>query len=151
MLRTIAIGVALSAALASHAAAQATQRDSSAVGSNVLPTVTVTAKPVQSNVFSRAWHMQEDRAQVLAMMDANRRLTAQLHDCDKQVARLEKRLDTAKGEYDRKSAAIATTDSLTAAIRRRRLELEAKLRQADSLGAVAAAPAAPATELPIKR
>ena len=150
MFRTIAVAAVLSAALASHASAQAGQ-SGNVVGSNVLPTVTVTAKRAQPNVLSRAWHMQEDRAQVLAMMDENRRLAAQLRGYDKEVARLEKRLDTVKGEHDRKVAAIAATDSLTAETRRRRLELEARLRQADSLGAVAAAPGAASPELPIKR
>lgn len=149
MLRTIAIGVALSAALASHAVAQGVARDSvlasnasqgqSAVGSNVLETVVVTAKPASPNVLSRAWHMQEDRAQVLAMMDENRRLAAQLHGYDKQVAKLEKKLDVAKAEHDRKVAAIAATDSLTADTRRRRAELEEKLRQLEG-GKVAVAP-----------
>ena len=150
MFRTLAIAAVLSAALASHASAQATQSEN-VVGSNVLPTVTVTAKRAQPNVLARAWHMQEDRAQVLAMMDENRRLAAQLRGYDKEVARLEKRLDTVKGEHDRKVAAIAATDSLTAETRRRRLELEAKLRQADSLGAVASASGAAAPERPIKR
>ena len=150
MFRTLAIGAVLSAAIAAQAAAQDAQRDS-VVGSNVLPTVTVTAKPAPSNVFSRAWHMQEDRAQVLAMMDENRRLAAQLRGYDKEVARLEKRLDTVKGEYDRKAAAVAATESQAAETRRRRLELEAKLRQADSLGAVASATSATAPALPIKR
>ena len=138
MLRTIAIGVALSATLASHAVAQGVARDSVA-RSNVLETVVVTAKPASPNVFSRAWHMQEDRAQVLAMMDENRRLAAQLHGYDKQVAKLEKRLDVVKAEHDRKVAAIAATDSMTADTHRRRLELEEKLRQLED-GKVAIAP-----------
>lgn len=149
MLRTIAIGAALSAALASHAVAQGAARETvpgatasqgqSVTGSNVLETVVVTAKPTSPNVLSRAWHMQEDRAQVLAMMDENRRLAAQLRGYDKQVAKLEKKLDVAKSEHDRKVAAIAATDSLTADTRRRRVELEEKLRQLEG-GKVAVAP-----------
>ncbi|NUO65454.1 MAG: hypothetical protein HOQ30_15355 [Gemmatimonadaceae bacterium] len=146
MLRTIAIAAALSAALASHAAAQDVAQDvarDSVARSNVLATVVVTAQPTKPNVFSRAWHMQEDRVQVLAMMDENRRLASQLRGYDKQVARLEHRLGAAKATHDQKVAAIAATDSLTADTHRRRLELEAKLRQLEG-ASVATGPTAPA-------
>lgn len=139
MLRTLAIGVALSAALASTAAAQTIARADSSAHSAMLPTVTVTAKSAQPNALSRAWRMNEDRAQVLAMMEENRRLAAQLRGYDKQIVGLEEKLTVAKAEHDQKTAVIATTDSLTAETRRRRMELEARLRQLEGTPTVAKA------------
>ena len=151
MLRTTAIAIAFTAALASRAGAQdvarpETQPDS-ARRSTTLETVTVVAKAQTPNMFSRAWHMEENRRQVLAMMDENRRLAAELHGYDRQVAKLEKKLSVVKANYDAKAAALAATDSLTADTRRRRLELEEKLRRLEG-GAVAVGPAAMEYALP---
>lgn len=143
MLRTLAIAAGLSAVLASQAAAQAVARPSTApdsARSTTLAEVVVTAKASTPNVFSRAWHMNEDRAQVIAMMDENRRLAAQLRGYDKQIVRLEKRLSVAKAHYDHEAASVAATDSLTADARRRRMELEERLRRLEG-GAVATVPA----------
>lgn len=145
MLRTTAIVVALTAALASHAAAQDVAqtgtRPDSARSSAVLETVTVTARPDAPNMLSRAWHMEENRRQVIAMMNENRRLAAQLHGYDKQIGRLEKKLAVVKARYDAEVAAVAATDSLTADTHRRRVELEERLRRLEGAPAVATGPA----------
>ncbi|HEX2780595.1 MAG TPA: hypothetical protein VHM30_13910 [Gemmatimonadaceae bacterium] len=112
----------------------------------MLPTVTVTARGGQPNALSRAWRVNEERAQVMAMMEENRRLAAQLRGYDKQIVGLEEKLTVAKAEHDQKTAVIAATDSLTAETRRRRMELEARLRQLEGTPAVARAQDAPIPE-----
>jgi hypothetical protein len=142
MLRTLAIAAGLTAVFASQSAAQVVAQPSARpdnARSTTLAEVVVTAKAPKSNVFSRAWRMNEDRAQVLAMMDENRRLAAQLRGYDKQIVRLEKRLAVAKAHYDQEAASVATTDSMTADTRRRRAELEERLRRLEG-GTVAAVP-----------
>ena len=150
MLRTLAVGVALSAALAMRAQAQTVSSPDSIRSTTLAPVTVVASKPERSTVISRAWHMNEDRAQVLAMMNENRRLEAQLHGYDKQISRLEQKLVVVKARYDAKQAEIAATDSLTADTHRRRLELEARL-QALQGNSVAVAPAEPKFVFPAEK
>ena len=127
MSRTVALVAMALALTASRARAQAQGSESHAP--NVLSTVTVTAKAPSNNLFHRFWHMNEDRNQVIAMQQENRRLAWQLHGYDKQIARLESRLAMVKAEHDRKVAGITATESETAETRRRREEIEERLRK----------------------
>lgn len=99
---------------------------------NVLSTVTVTAEAPSNNIVHRAWHMNEDRAQVVAMQQENRRLASQLHGFDEKIVTLETRLVVVKAEHDRKVAGITTVEDETADTRRRRAELEERLRKAET-------------------
>ena len=130
MSRTVALVAMALALTASRARAQAPGPVSHAP--NVLSTVVVTAKAPSSNIFHRVWHMNEDRNQVIAMEQENRRLAGQLHGYDKQIVRLQTRLDSVKAEHDRKVEGITAIQNETAETRRRRVELEDRLKQLES-------------------
>ena len=127
MSRTVALVAVALALTASRARAQAEGPDSHTP--NVLSTVTVTAKAPRNNIFSRMWNMNEDRNQVIAMQQENRRLAWQLRGYDKQIVHLESRLTVVKAEHDRKVADIAAIQDETSETRRRRVELEDRLRK----------------------
>ncbi len=127
MSRTVALVAMALALTASRARAQAEGSESHAP--NVLSTVTVTAKAPSNNVFHRFWHMNEDRNQVIAMQQENRRLDGQLHGYNKQIVGLESRLAVAKAEHDRKVAGISAIETETSETRRRREELEDRVRK----------------------
>lgn len=127
MSRTVALVAMALALTASRARAQAQGPESHAP--NVLSTVTVTAKAPSNNLFHRFWHMNEDRNQVIAMQQENRRLAWQLKGYDKQIVHLESRLATVKAEHDRKVDGITAIENETADTRRRRLELEDRLKK----------------------
>ena len=126
MSRTVALVAVALALTASRARAQAESPESRAP--NVLSTVTVTAKTSSKNIFRRMWTMNEDRSQVVAMAQENRRLAWQLRGYDKQIVRLESRLAVVKAEHDRLVAGIAAVKDETIDARRRRIELEDRLR-----------------------
>lgn len=130
MSRTVALVAMALALTASRARAQAPGPVSHAP--NVLSTVVVTAKAPSSNIFHRVWHMNEDRNQVIAMEQENRRLAGQLHGYDKQIVRLQTRLDSVKAEHDRKVEGITAIQNETAETRRRRVELEDRLKKLES-------------------
>ena len=130
MSRTVALVAMALALTASRARAQATGPVSHAP--NVLSTVVVTAKAPSNNVFHRVWHMNEDRNQVIAMEQENRRLAWQLHGYDKQIVSLQSRLDSAKAEHDRKVEGINAIENETAETRRRRVELEDRLKKLET-------------------
>lgn len=138
MSRTVALVAMALALTASRARAQAPGSASHAP--NVLSTVVVTAKAPNKSLFHRLWHMDDDRRQVVAMEQENRRLAWQLRGYDKQIVGLETRLATAKAEHDRKVDGITAIENETAETRRRRLELEERLKKLDSasVGEVAA-------------
>ena len=127
MSRTVALVAVALALTASRARAQAPGPDSHAP--NVLSTVTVTAKAPSNNIFHRIWNMNEDRNQVIAMEQENRRLAWQLHGYDKQIVKLESRLAVVKAEHDRRVAGISAIEDETSDTRRRRVELEDRLRK----------------------
>lgn len=127
MSRTVALVAMALALTASRARAQAQGPESHAP--NVLSTVTVTAKAPSNNLFHRFWHMYEDHGQVVAMEQENRRLAGQLKGYDKQIVHLESRLATVKAEHDRKVDGITAIENETADTRRRRLELEDRLKK----------------------
>lgn len=139
MSRTVALVAMALALTASRARAQAQGTASHAP--NVLSTVVVTAKAPNKNLFHRVWHMNEDRNQVIAMEQENRRLAWQLRGYDKQIVSLESRLATAKAEHDRKLEGITAIENETAETRRRRLELEERLKKLDSASVADAAAA----------
>ena len=126
MSRTVALVAVALALTASRARAQAESPESRAP--NVLSTVIVTAKAPTRNIFRRMWTMNEDRNQVIAMDQENRRLAWQLRGYDKQIVRLESRLAEVKAEHDRRIAGIAAIKDETADAHRRRMELEDRLR-----------------------
>lgn len=130
MSRTVALVAMALALTASRARAQAQGTASHAP--NVLSTVVVTAKAPNKSLFHRVWHMNEDRNQVIAMEQENRRLAWQLRGYDKQIVALESRLATAKAEHDRKMEGITAIENETAETRRRRVELEERLKKLDS-------------------
>jgi predicted RNase H-like nuclease (RuvC/YqgF family) len=130
MSRTVALVAMALALTASRARAQAPGPVSHAP--NVLSTVVVTAKAPSSNIFHRVWHMNEDRNQVIAMEQENRRLAWQLHGYDKQIVRLESRLASAKAEHDRKLEGITAIQNETAETHRRRVELEDRLKKLET-------------------
>ena len=132
MSRTVALVAVALALTASRARAQAEGPESHAP--NVLSTVTVTAKAPNSNIFHRIWTMNEDRNQVIAMEQDNRRLAAKLRGYDKQIVRLESRLAVVKEEHDRKIAGISAIEDETSETRRRRAELEDRLRKLEGPG-----------------
>ena len=72
--------------------------------------------------------MNEDRNQVIAMAQENRRLAWQLRAYDKQIVGLESRLAVVKAEHDRRVASIAAVKDETTEARRRRIELEDRLK-----------------------
>jgi len=127
MSRTVALVAMALALTASRARAQSQGPESHAP--NVLSTVVVTAKAPSSNLFHRFWHMNEDRNQVIAMAQENRRLAWQLKGYDKQIVRLESRLATVKAEHDRKVDGITAIENETAETHRRRVELEDRLKK----------------------
>jgi chromosome segregation ATPase len=127
MSRTVALVAVALALTASRARAQAEGPESHAP--NVLSTVTVTAKAPSNNILHRAWQMNEDRSQVVAMQQENRRLVGQLRGYEKQIVGLESRLTVVKAEHDEKVANIAAIEDETTATRRRRAELEERLRK----------------------
>lgn len=139
MSRTVALVAMALALTASRARAQAQGPASHAP--NVLSTVVVTAKAPNKNLFHRVWHMNEDRNQVIAMEQENRRLAWQLRGYDKQIVSLESRLATAKAEHDRKLEGITAIENETAETHRRRLELEDRLKKLDSASVADAAAA----------
>lgn len=127
MSRTVALVAMALALTASRARAQAQGSESHAP--NVLSTVTVTAKAPSNTLFHRFWHMNEDRNQIIAMQQENRRLAWQLRGYDKQIVTLESHLATAKAEHDRKVEGITAIENETAETRRRRTELEERLKK----------------------
>ena len=127
MSRTVALVAMALALTASRARAQSQGPESHAP--NVLSTVVVTAKAPSNNLFRRFWHMNEDRNQVIAMEQENRRLAWQLRGYDKQIVRLESKLATVKAEHDRKVDGITAIESETAETHRRRMELEDRLKK----------------------
>ncbi len=128
MSRTVALVAMALALTASRARAQSQGPESHAP--NVLSTVVVTAKaPSTTTIFHRFWHMNEDRNQVIAMAQENRRLAWQLRGYDRQIVRLESRLATVKAEHDRKREGITAIEAETAETHRRRVELEDRLKQ----------------------
>ena len=127
MSRTVALVAMALALTASRARAQSQGPESHAP--NVLSTVVVTAKAPSNNLFRRFWHMNEDRNQVLAMEQENRRLAWQLRGYDKQVVRLESKLAMVKAEHDRKVDGITAIETEAAETRRRRMELEDRLKK----------------------
>ena len=135
MSRTVALVAMALALTASRARAQAAGPESHAP--NVLQTVTVTAKAPSNNLFHRFWHMNEDRNQVIAMGQENRRLAWQLHGYDKQIVSLESKLAVAKAEHDRKVDGITAIENETVETRRRRTELEDRLRKLEAAASVA--------------
>lgn len=130
MSRTVALVAMALALTAVRTSAQAQGTDSHAP--NVLSTVTVTAEAPSNNFVHRVWHMNEDRAQVVAMQQENRRLAAQLHRYDNKIVTLETRLVEVKAEHDRKVAGITAIEDEAADTRRRRAELEDRLRKAET-------------------
>ena len=132
MSRTVALVAVALALTASRARAQAEGPEGHAP--NVLSTVTVTAKAPSRNIFHRIWTMNEDRNQVIAMEQENRRLAWQLRGYDKQIVRLESRLTEVKAEHDRRIAGIAAIEDETTEARRRRAELEDRLRKLEGPG-----------------
>jgi len=130
MSRTVALVAMALALTASRARAQSKGPESHAP--NVLSTVVVTAKAPSTSLFHRFWHMDEDRQQVIAMEQENRRLAWQLRGYDKQVVRLESRLATVKAEHDQKVEGITAIETETAETRRRRIELEERLKKRES-------------------
>ena len=130
MSRTVALVAMALALTASRARAQAEGPEGHAP--NVLQTVTVTAKAPSNNLFHRFWHMNEDRNQVIAMEQENRRLAWQLRGYDKQIVSLESKLATVKAEHDRKVNGISAIETETAETRRRRVELEDRLKKLES-------------------
>ena len=137
MSRTVALVAMALALTASRVRAQASGPVSHAP--NVLSTVVVTAKAPSNSMFHRLWHMNEDRGQVVAMQQENRRLAWQLRGYDNQIVSLESRLTTAKAERDRKLAGITAIQNETAETRRRRAELEDRLKKLDSASVADAA------------
>jgi hypothetical protein len=127
MSRTVALVAMALALTASRVRAQAEGPESHAP--NVLSTVTVTGKAPSKNLFQRIWTMNEDRNQVIAMGQENRRLASQLRGYDKQIVRLESRLAVVKAERDNRLAGIAATEAETSDTRRRRMDLEDRLRR----------------------
>jgi predicted RNase H-like nuclease (RuvC/YqgF family) len=127
MSRTVALVAMALALTASRARAQSQGPESHAP--NVLSTVVVTAKAPSNNLFRRFWHMNEDRNQVIAMEQENRRLAWQLRGYDKQVVRLESKLAMVKAEHDRKVDGITAIETEAAETRRRRMELEDRLKK----------------------
>ena len=127
MSRTVALVAMALALTASRARAQSQGPESHAP--NVLSTVVVTAKAPSTTMFHRFWHMNEDRNQVIAMEQENRRLAWQLRGYDKQIVGLETRLATVKAEHDQKVDGIAAIETETAETRRRRVELEERLKK----------------------
>lgn len=130
MSRTVALVAMALALTASRARAQSQGPESHAP--NVLSTVVVTAKAPSNNLFRRFWHMNEDRNQVIAMEQENRRLAWQLRGYDKQIVSLESKLATVKAEHDRKVNGISAIETETAETRRRRVELEDRLKKLES-------------------
>ena len=127
MSRTVALVAMALALTASRARAQSQGPESHAP--NVLSTVVVTAKAPSNNLFRRFWHMNEDRNQVIAMEQENRRLAWQLRGYDTQIVSLESKLATVKAEHDRKVNGISAIETETAETRRRRVELEERLKK----------------------
>jgi predicted RNase H-like nuclease (RuvC/YqgF family) len=127
MSRTVALVAMALALTASRARAQAQGSESHAP--NVLSTVVVTAKAPSNNLFRRFWHMSEDRNQVIAMEQENRRLAWQLRGYDNQIVRLESHLAMVRAEHDRKVDGITAIENETSETRRRRVELEDRLRK----------------------
>ena len=127
MSRTVALVAMALALTAARARAQSQGPESHAP--NVLSTVVVTAKAPSTTMFHRFWHMNEDRNQVIAMEQENRRLAWQLRGYDKQIVGLESRLATVKAEHDRKVEGITAIESETAETHRRRVELEERLKK----------------------
>jgi hypothetical protein len=132
MSRTVALVAMALALTASRVRAQSEGSESHAP--NVLSTVTVTAKTANRNIFRRMWTMNEDRKQVIAMAQENRRLAWQLRGYDKQIVGLQSRLAVVKAEHDRKVAGIAAIEDETSETRRRRTELEDRLRKLEGPG-----------------
>ena len=130
MSRTVAL-VAMALALTA-ASARAQSQGPERHAPNLLSTVVVTAKAPSTTMFHRFWHMNEDRNQVLAMAQENRRLAWQLRGYDKQIVRLESKLATAKAERDRKVEGITAIENETAETRRRRVELEDRLKRLEA-------------------
>ena len=139
MSRIVALVAMALALTASRVRAQAEGPESHAP--NVLSTVTVTGKAPSKNLFDRMWTMNEDRQQVIAMDQENRRLAWQLRGYDKQIVRLESRLAEVKTERDNRLAGIAATEAEMSDTRRRRMELEDRLRRLEG-GPIADASAA---------
>ena len=135
MSRTVAFVAVALALTASRVHAQAQGPDSHAP--NVLSTVTVTGKAPSKNLFRRMWTMNEDRNQVIGLAQENRRLAWQLRGYDKQIVRLESQLASAKAERESRLAAIAATQSETNETRRRRMDLEDRLRRLEGSTPVA--------------
>ena len=129
MSRTVALVAMALALTASRARAQSEGPESHAP--NVLSTGVVTAKAPSTNLFHRFWRMNEDRNQVIAMAQENRHLAGQLRGYDKQIVSLESHLATAKAEHDRKVDGIAAIETETAETRRRRVELEERLKKVE--------------------
>ena len=130
-LRLFAGATALAAGciLASDAGAQQAAPPDSA--SHRLPAVVSRAN--NESMFSRIWNMQERRYEVLRLMHENRLLAEELRRHDKHIAKLEVRLDSLRAVERAKQQQIARIDSLTAATRAQRLELEGRLRAMEEM------------------
>ena len=130
MSRTVALVAMALALTAARSSAQAQGTESHAP--NVLSTVTVTAQAPSNNILHRFWQMNEDRAQLIAMQQENRRLAWQLRGYDRQIVGLESQLIVVKAEHDRKVAGISAIEDETTQTRRRRAELEDRLRKLET-------------------
>ena len=132
MSRTVALVAMALVLTAARTSAQAQGTDSHAPNVLSTVTVTVTAEAPSNNFVHRAWHMDEDRSQVVAMQQENHRLATQLHGYDNRIVTLETRLVEVKAEHDRKVAGIAAIEDEAADTRRRRVEMEERLRKAET-------------------
>jgi hypothetical protein len=121
------------AALISGATANAGAQSTNAPTTYELAPVTITAP--EHGTFYRIAHIEEERKYVLGLMAQNRRLTADLRRADEKVAQLEGRLVEVRADHDRRVADIAAIDSAAADTRRKRVELEQKLRRVDPAAA----------------
>ncbi|HUF27254.1 MAG TPA: hypothetical protein VMM18_09780 [Gemmatimonadaceae bacterium] len=122
------LAVTIVAAAASFAAtpAQAQQSTTSDTASPRLPAVVTTARKPEG-LLSRVWHMDERRREVILLEQENRMLKRRIRQQDRQIARLEVRLDTLKAQERRMTDELALIDSATTATRLRRAQLEAQL------------------------
>src|SRR5688500_9192617 len=123
-LAAAAIALAASSVFASDAHAQQAPQPDSATHRRPA----VVSRASNESIFSRIWNMQERRYEVIRLMHENRMLAEELRRHDKHIAKLEVRLDSLRAVELEKQRQIATIDSLTAATRAQRLELEARVR-----------------------
>lgn len=125
-IRLVAAAVALAAASVFASDADAQQASPPDSTTHRLPAVV--SRSSNESIFGRIWNMQERRYEVIRLMHENRMLAEELRRHDKHIAKLEIRLDSLRAIEQEKQRQIATIDSLTAATRAQRLELEARVR-----------------------